>query len=190
MRIRFIEFAVMLALGTALCFGQGTISTVAGSSKCCNSADGGQAVDTWLPSASGITVDRLGNLYIWDGSSSKVRKVSPSGIITTVAGNGMFGYSGDGGPATSAQIFAAGSVSGLAVDAAGNLYIRRRAEPCGAEGQHRGRHQHGSRERFARASRETAARPPALNWISRRESRSTAQATCILQTRRTTASAK
>ena len=123
MKFRIVESTVLLVLAAAMCHGQGTISTVAGSSKCCNSADGGQAVNTWLPSTKGITVDRLGNLYIWDGSSSKVRKVSPSGIITTVAGNGMFGYTGDGGPATSAQIFSAGDVSGLAVDAAGNLYI-------------------------------------------------------------------
>ncbi len=142
MKFRIVESTVLLVLAAAVCYGQGTISTVAGSSKCCNSADGGQAVNTWLPSTKGITVDRLGNLYIWDGSSSKVRKVSPSGIITTVAGNGMFGYTGDGGPATSAQIFSAGDVSGLAVDAAGNLYIGDGREPRGAQGGYRGHHQY------------------------------------------------
>jgi uncharacterized protein (TIGR03437 family) len=113
----------VFGLAAGLCNGQGTITTVAGSSKCCNSADGGQAVNTWLPSTGGITLDRSGNLYIWDGQSSKVRKVDTSGVITTVAGNGIPGYTGDGGPATAAEIFANGSVFGLAVDAAGNLYI-------------------------------------------------------------------
>jgi hypothetical protein len=55
-------------------------------------------------------LDRLGNLYIWDGASGKVLKVNTAGVITTVAGNGNFGYTGDGGPATSAQLFASGSI--------------------------------------------------------------------------------
>lgn len=123
MRIRFVDVIAALALAAAPCCGQSTISTVAGSSQCCNSADGGLATSTWLTGVSGITVDRRGNLYIWEGASFKVRKVNTAGIITTVAGNGTPGYSGDGGPATSAQLFSSGSVSGLAVDDAGNLYI-------------------------------------------------------------------
>ena len=121
--MRIVQFFAAAAVTALAGYSQGIITTVAGSSKCCNSADGGQAVDTWLPSATGITVDRQGNLYIWEGGSSKVRKVSPNGIITTVAGNGTPSYTGDGGPATSAGLFSAGTVTGLAVDAAGNLYI-------------------------------------------------------------------
>ena len=123
MGIRLVQLPAAFAMTALAGYGQGIITTVAGSSKCCNSADGGLAVDTWLPSASGITVDRQGNLYIWEGGSSKVRKVSPNGIITTVAGNGSFGYTGDGGPALNAGFSSSGSVTGLAVDAAGNLYI-------------------------------------------------------------------
>jgi len=123
MGIRLVQWLAAFAMTALAGYGQGIITTVAGSSKCCNSADGGQAVDTWLPSASGITVDRQGNLYIWEGGSSKIRKVSPNGIITTVAGNGSFGYTGDGGPALNAGFSSSGSVTGLAVDAAGNLYI-------------------------------------------------------------------
>ena len=86
--MRIVQFFAAAAVTALAGYSQGIITTVAGSSKCCNSADGGQAVDTWLPSATGITVDRQGNLYIWEGGSSKVRKVSPNGIITTVAGTG------------------------------------------------------------------------------------------------------
>jgi uncharacterized protein (TIGR03437 family) len=123
MRKQVLALAGTTALFAAGCLGQGTISTVAGNSKCCNTADGGLAINTWLPSASGVTVDTLGNLYIWDGSSAKVHKVDGAGKITTFAGNGSFGYTGDGGPATAATLFANGTVTGLAADSAGNLYI-------------------------------------------------------------------
>jgi sugar lactone lactonase YvrE len=68
--------------------------------------------------ARGLAIDETGNLYVSVGH--RVRKVDPSGLITTVAGNGSDGFSGDGGPATSASLNAP---SGLAIDAAGNLYI-------------------------------------------------------------------
>ena len=64
------------------------------------------------------SVDGAGNLFIADARS--IRKVDPSGIITTFAGNGTHGFSGDGGPATDASL---GSVSAIAVDGAGNLFI-------------------------------------------------------------------
>jgi uncharacterized protein (TIGR03437 family) len=70
-------------------------------------------------------MDRLGNLYLSDSHQFKIRKISPQGTITTVAGT-TSGYSGDGGPATSAKLTLAGGgpgLSGLAMDAAGNLYI-------------------------------------------------------------------
>jgi uncharacterized protein (TIGR03437 family) len=68
-----------------------------------------------------MTLDAQGNIYIF--AADKVRKVSTSGVITTVAGNGNPGYTGDGGLATNASLFSAGSISGLAVDSGGNLYI-------------------------------------------------------------------
>lgn len=123
MKLATCEAAAIVLLAAAACLAQGTITTAAGTATCCNSADGGSAVSTWLPAAGGVTVDRAGNLYIWDTASSKIRKVNSAGIISTVAGNGTPGFSGDGGPATSAQLFANGSVSGLAVDPAGNLFI-------------------------------------------------------------------
>jgi uncharacterized protein (TIGR03437 family) len=82
--------------------------------------DGGPATAAGLANPLGIAVDAEGNLFIADTSNYRVRKVSPQGVITTVAGNGTPGNSGDGGPATSAAIDYPGS---LAVDSAGNLYF-------------------------------------------------------------------
>jgi sugar lactone lactonase YvrE len=98
----------------------GTITTVAGNGTPGFSGDGGPATNASLASPSGVAVDAAGNLYIADPDNSRVRKVSTSGTITTVAGNGTPGFSGDGGPATNASLF---NPSGVAVDAAGNLYI-------------------------------------------------------------------
>lgn len=67
-----------------------------------------------------MAIDASGNIYIADYGNSRVRKVSPAGVITTVAGNGAPGFSGDGGPATSARL---GGPDGLAIDSAGNLFI-------------------------------------------------------------------
>ena len=97
----------------------GTISTIAGNGNFGYSGDGGPAIDAQLSSL-GLTIDTNGNLYISDVANNRIRKVSPAGIITTVAGNGSFGSSGDGGPASSAPL---NNPSGLAIDAAGNLYI-------------------------------------------------------------------
>jgi len=98
----------------------GTITTVAGNGTAGFSGDGGPATSALLGYPKGIAVDASGNLFIADFSNSVIRKVSTSGIITTVAGTGIFGYSGDGGPATSAQL---DFPPGIAVDASGNLFI-------------------------------------------------------------------
>jgi hypothetical protein len=98
----------------------GTISTVAGNGTQGFSGDGGPATDADLSSPFGVAVDAAGNLYIADFYNNRVRKVSTSGTITTVAGNGTTGFSGDGGPATNASLY---NPAGVAVDAAGNLYI-------------------------------------------------------------------
>ncbi len=100
----------------------GIITTVAGSRNQSSSGDddGGPATRARLNGPVGVAVDGAGNLFIADSNNFRVRKVSPSGIITTVAGNGTIGNSGDGGPATSAQLF---GPTGVAVDTAGNLFI-------------------------------------------------------------------
>ena len=83
------------------------------------SGDGGPATAAEFFNTRGVAVDAANNVYISDYANSRIRKVSyPSGIITTFAGNGSFGYSGDGGPATLAKISLAW---GLAVDRVNNL---------------------------------------------------------------------
>ena len=95
----------------------GVITTVAGGGS--SLGDNGPATSAQLNAPQGVAVDSDGNLYIADSLNYRVRKVS-NGVITTVAGNGTPGFSGDNGPATSAQL---AGPSGVAVDSAGNLYI-------------------------------------------------------------------
>jgi sugar lactone lactonase YvrE len=99
----------------------GVISTYAGSPAAIAAGDGGPATAANLHFIGGLAVDASNNLYIADGSFSTIRQVNASsGIITTIAGTGSYGYSGDGGAAISAQFR---SVSGLGLDPSGNLYI-------------------------------------------------------------------
>jgi uncharacterized protein (TIGR03437 family) len=98
----------------------GVIGTFAGTGTPGFSGDGGAATAASLNAPFGVAVDAAGNVYIAEFSNSRIRKVDTKGIITTVAGNGISGYGGDGGAATSAQLNGPQSV---AVDAAGNLYI-------------------------------------------------------------------
>jgi sugar lactone lactonase YvrE len=95
------------------------ITTVAGNATPGFSGDKGPATGAQLANPYGLAIDNTGNVYIADSSNNLVRKVS-NGIITTVAGNGTPGYSGDNGLATSAQL---SSPAGVAIDSAGNLYI-------------------------------------------------------------------
>ena len=97
----------------------GTITTIAGNGSEGFSGDGGPATSASLAFPCGVAVDSAGNLYIADFENSRIRKVS-GGAITTIAGNGTQGFSGDGGPATSASL---AFPAGVAVDSAGNLYI-------------------------------------------------------------------
>ena len=95
------------------------ISTIAGNGLA-HFNGGGQAVNTVLIEPSATAVDAAGNVYVSDTYFHQVFQVAPSGVITVYAGNGTAGFSGDGGAATSAQLFAP---RGLAVDSSGNLYI-------------------------------------------------------------------
>jgi uncharacterized protein (TIGR03437 family) len=100
----------------------GIISTVAGTGVAGFSGDGGPATSASLNGPVSIAIDAAGNLYIADGSNNRIRKLS-GGIITTVAGTGVAGFSGDGGPATLASLGGPSGALGVAMDTAGNLYI-------------------------------------------------------------------
>ena len=98
----------------------GTITTVAGTGVQGFSGDGGLATSAELSAPRAVALDTNGTLYIADTGNASIRQVSPSGIITTVAGTGVFGSSGDGGVATNAEV---GEPTRVAVDGAGNLYL-------------------------------------------------------------------
>ncbi|MBD2701400.1 hypothetical protein IC229_12175 [Spirosoma sp. BT702] len=99
----------------------GIISTIAGTTTYGFSGDGGAATNARLTQPTGVALDAAGNLYIADQYNHRIRKVNATnGNISTVAGNGSANYSGDGGAATSASL---NYPTGVAIDAAGNLYI-------------------------------------------------------------------
>jgi uncharacterized protein (TIGR03437 family) len=109
----------------------GTITTIAGTNEYGYSGDGGPAVQAEIGSVEAIASDSSGNIYFTDTFTTpaaasvevnhpRIRKIS-AGIITTVAGNGIEGSAGDGGPATAAELFGFGR--GLAVDSSGNLFL-------------------------------------------------------------------
>ncbi len=111
---------LLLALGqTAL--GQRIITTVAGNGTAGFSGDGGPATSATLNRPSGVAVDARRNVFIADRNNHRIRRVdAKTGIITTVAGTGTAGFSGDDGPATSAML---NRPSGVAVDARRNVFI-------------------------------------------------------------------
>jgi len=106
----------------------GMLTRVAGNSKRGYSGDGGAATDAKMnllfgnasALSAGLAIDKKGNLFIADTSNHCVRRVSTNGTITTVAGTGVYGFSGDGGPAVDAKL---AYPWGVAVDPAGNLFI-------------------------------------------------------------------
>ncbi len=98
----------------------GIISTIAGTGIAGYSGDGGLATAAQINTPGGVFVDASGNVYFADGLNNRIRKINTSGIISTIAGNGTAGYSGDGIAAVSAEL---NNPIGIAVDAAGNFYI-------------------------------------------------------------------
>jgi sugar lactone lactonase YvrE len=98
----------------------GVISTVAGSTTSGFSGDGAAATKALLDQPYGLFVDASGNLYIADTGNNRIRKVTSNGNISTIAGNGLHNYSGDNGPATSAQLY---NPQAVAIGSSGNLYI-------------------------------------------------------------------
>jgi sugar lactone lactonase YvrE len=97
-----------------------TITTVAGTGTNGFSGDGGPATDAKIFAPAALATDRNGNLYIADQGNQRIRMVDTSGTITTIAGTGVAGFSGDGGPATDAEI---DTPTGLAVDSSGAVYV-------------------------------------------------------------------
>ena len=105
-------------------FATGAIETVAGMSHF--AGDNGPAALAVFNGLESVAADSQGNLYMADVGNNRIRRIDTNGIITTVAGSGIIGFSGDGGPATAASLslkHAAPFSNGLAVDASGNLYI-------------------------------------------------------------------
>jgi uncharacterized protein (TIGR03437 family) len=98
----------------------GIITTIAGTGGQCCSGEGGPAVSAAISSPQQLALDPAGNLYFAEGNCV-VDEVTTAGTLVRIAGNGTLGYSGDGGPATSAQLSCA--PGGVAVDASGNVYI-------------------------------------------------------------------
>ncbi len=98
----------------------GTITTVAGTGELGDRGDGGAATAAQLAEPSGVAVDGAGNVFIADRGNHRIRKVDSEGVISTVAGSGVMGFDGDGGPATAAMLASPG---GVGVDGLGALYI-------------------------------------------------------------------
>ena len=105
----------------------GIITTVAGNGSATYAGDGGTATNASLRAPSSVAFDAFGNLYIADSGNNRIRAVDTNGVITTVAGNGLASYAGDGGTATSASLRAP---AGVAFDAFGNLYIADNNNNC------------------------------------------------------------
>jgi hypothetical protein len=151
-----------------------TIRTLAGNGTAGFSGDGGPATSAALQFPFGVAVDASGDVFIDDRDNNRIRAVTPAGTIRTLAGNGSAGFSGDGGPATSAAL---NGPSAVAVDASGDVFIAdssnvriRKVTPAGTistvagngsadftgdgadqrpypQGDARGHHQHRRRQR-------------------------------------------
>ncbi|MGH8994282.1 MAG: NHL repeat-containing protein [Acidimicrobiia bacterium] len=100
--------------------GEGMITTLAGTGTAGFSGDGGPAASARLNDPRAVAVDDAGNVYIGEEIGQRIRRIDPSGTITTIAGNGAAGFAGDGGPSSAAQI---DHLRALNVDADGTLWV-------------------------------------------------------------------
>ena len=98
----------------------GIITTIAGTGTAGFTGDGGPGAIATLSSPRGVAVDAAGNVFFSDYNNYRIRRVAANGTISTIAGNGQAGWTGDGGPATGARLR---QPTGLAVDSAGRIYI-------------------------------------------------------------------
>ena len=98
----------------------GIISTYAGNGTAGFAGDGGAASSAELDWPDGIAIDASGNMFISDEVNVRIRLVNSSGIISTIAGNGIQGFTGDGGPATSAEM---DNILNVSIDKYGNAYV-------------------------------------------------------------------
>ena len=116
-----LSFFICLTFFATVCNGQtGIITTIAGSGSYGFGGDGGPATAALLHNPTSVCSDVLGNVYIADQSNHRIRKVNSDGIITTIAGNGIDTFSGDGGPATLASL---SYPQGVTIGNAGDIFI-------------------------------------------------------------------
>jgi len=101
----------------------GVISTLAGDGFQGFTGDGGPANMARLNVPNDVAADAAGNVYIFDGLNVRVRRISPAGVMSTVAGTGVSGFGGDGGPATAARLGLTPFLNSVTTDSAGNLYV-------------------------------------------------------------------
>lgn len=118
-RMKFYGLVSCLAVCAQADGQSGTIATVAGGGTFIFPSNVTVALNAPLGGVDGVAVDAQGNVYVADGSDHRIFLVSPTGGIQIFAGNGTLGFSGDGGPATSASL----SPGGLALDTSGNLFF-------------------------------------------------------------------
>lgn len=129
MKMGFLSLGLVLTVAASPYLpAQPVITSVAGTGEKGYSGDGGPATQAQLDQPFDVLIDPQGHLYFSDTNNHVVRRVdAKTGVITTVAGNGTKGYSGDGGPATKAQL---NEPYGIELDAEGNLYIADRLNRC------------------------------------------------------------
>ena len=124
MRSTFTFLSVLLCLLASLVINPTlyaqSITTLAGTGTATYSGDGGAATAAAINDPGGIFVDGSGNIFIADSYNNRIRKISTSGVITTIAGTGTAGFSGDGGAAVSAEL---NKPLCLVVDATGNIFF-------------------------------------------------------------------
>ena len=166
--VAFVCAAPIVLGGAALPRSLYRVETMAGSGR---NGDGGPALTAQMGNIQGIAFDLHGNLYLSDTDNHRVRKVDAAGVITTVAGTGQAGYTGDDGPATAARL---NLPYGLAVDRAGSIYVAdlgnnrvRRIDPGGTIRTFAGTGAHGTSGDNGPATAAPLLPPGTWRWTRR-----------------------